>query len=148
MNKILKAVAAVVAVTSLGALAACNHGNQMHDPKKLKAHVESQLKKIGATEEQKAKIGAVTDSIIADGCSLHKSNQGLGLKFAGCLLQDHPDRAWLHRTVDEKALEFAAFAHRTVDSLLDISGTLTPQQRAQLKKRIEVKTEKTLQEER
>jgi Spy/CpxP family protein refolding chaperone len=137
MKKVFKAVAAAVAVMSLGTLAACKHGHQMHDPKKLKGHVESQLKKIGASDEQQATIGPITDRILADCGELHKNNQGVRQKFVACLLLDNPNREWLHRTVDEKAAEFAAFAHRTVDSLLQVSATLTPEQRAELKKRLE-----------
>lgn len=139
MTKGLKAIGAVVAMTSLSLLAACKHGHHGHDPKQLKAHVESQLKAIGATEEQRAKIAASTDRIIADGEEIHQKNKGLGLKFIGCLLQDKPNREWLHQAVDEKTLEFAAFAHRTVDSLIEVSGNLTAEQRAQLKKKLEKK---------
>ena len=137
MKRMLKAVAAVLAVTSLGTLAACKHGHHSHDPKKLKGHIESQLKKIGASEEQQARIGEIADRILADCGEVHKKNQGLRQKFVGCLLLDTPNREWLHKTVDEKAMEFAAFAHRTVDSLLQVSATLTPEQRRELKKRLE-----------
>lgn len=137
MKKGFKAIAAVMAVASLGALAACKHGHQGHDPKELKGHIESTLKKVGTTEEQQAKIGTITDRIIADCGEIHKNSQGLRQKFVACLLLDNPDREWLHKTVDEKAKEFTAFAHRTVDSLIEISGSLTPEQRAELKKRFE-----------
>lgn len=135
MKKGFKAIAAVMAVASLGALAACKHGHQGHDPKELKGHIESTLKKIGATEEQQAKIGAITDRIIADCGEIHKNSQGLRQKVVACLLLDNPDREWLHKTVDEKAKELTTFAHRTVDSLVEISGTLTAEQRAELKTR-------------
>lgn len=134
MKKTLKVVAAGMAVVSMGTLAACkaHHG---HDPKKLKEHVETSLKKVGATDEQRLKIGAVTDRIIADGGELCKNSQGLGKKFVGCLLLDKPNKEWLHQTVDEKAKELTAFAHRTVDSLIEISGMLTAEQRSELKTR-------------
>ena len=139
MKRGWKAVAAVVAVVSIGMLAACKHGHQGHDPERLKEHVDSKLKAIGATGEQRAKIGGITDRIIADGQEIRQRNKGLCQKMIGCLLLDNPDREWLHRTVDEKAQEFAAFAHRTVDSLIETSGNLTPEQRAELKKRVEAK---------
>lgn len=41
-----------------------------------------------------------------------------------------------------KTKEFAEFAHRTVDSLIEINGTLTSERRAELKKQIESKAEK------
>jgi len=132
MKNVLKFIAAVVAVTSLGTLAACKVSNMAHDPKKLKAHMESKLRK----------IGAITDRILSDCGEIHKNSKGLRQKFVGCLLLDTPDREWLHRTVDEKTKELAEFAHRTVDSLIEINGTLTSEQRAELKKQIEFKAEK------
>lgn len=132
MKKALKAVVAGIAVLSVGTLAACTSHHSSHDPKKLKEHVEASLKKVDATDEQRLKIGAVTDRIIADGGDLCKSSQGLGKKIADCLLLDKPDKEWLHRTVDEKAGELTAFAHRTVDSLIEISGVLTSGQRTKL----------------
>lgn len=132
-----KTAVAVMAVASLGALAGCTHGHQGHDPKQIKKHVKSALKKIGATEQQQASIAGIADRIIADGGNIQKNCQGLRQKFVTCLLLDTPNREWLHQTVDEKALEFTAFAHRTVDSLLEASATLTPEQRAELRKRIE-----------
>lgn len=127
-----KAAVACLAVVSLGALTACKAGHG-HDPKKLKSHLDSSLKKVGATGEQRAKIGTIADRIISDGSELHKKNGGLGRKVAGCLLLDQPDKQWLHQTVDEKAKELTQFAHRTVDRLIEINQTLTPEQRAQLK---------------
>lgn len=132
MKRRLQVLVAVMAVISLGTLAACkaHHG---HDPEKLKEHVEASLKKVGATEEQQARIGAVTDRILADGGELRKKSPGLGKQFTDSLLQEQPNKEWLHQTVDEKAKELTAFAHRTVDSLIEISGMLTTEQRTQLK---------------
>lgn len=142
MRKAVKAVAAVVAVASLGTLAACKVSPMAHNPEKLKAHVDSKLRSVGATEEQRTKIRAITDRIISECGQIHKNNKGLYRKFIGCLLLDTPDREWLHRTVDEKTAELAGFAHRTVDSLIEISGTLTSGQRAEIRKQIEAKAEK------
>ena len=132
MKKTLKAVVAGMAILSVGTFAACKPHHSGHDPKKLKEHVEASLKKVNATDEQRLKIGVVTDRIIADGSDLCKNSQGLGKKFAGCLLLDKPNKEWLHQTVDEKAKEMTAFAHRTVDGLIEISGMLTGEQRNKL----------------
>jgi Spy/CpxP family protein refolding chaperone len=131
-----KLAAAAVVVLSLGALAACKpHGG--HDPAKLEAHLNDSLKKVGASEEQQQKIGVISDRIIADGSEICKNNQGLGKKVVGCLLLDQPNKTWLHQTVDAKSRELTAFAHRTIDSLIEISAQLTPQQRKDLKERCE-----------
>jgi Spy/CpxP family protein refolding chaperone len=137
-TKTLKMMAAGLAVVAMGTLSACKcHKGQGHDPEKMKQHVTSSLKKIGATEEQQKNIGVVSDRIIADGSELYQSNQGLGKKVVGCLLLDQPNKGWLHQTVDDKAREMTAFAHRTVDSLIEISAMLTPEQRKNLSSRYE-----------
>ena len=131
-------VAGMAAVVSLGMLSGCKgHHGHGHDPEKLKEHVDSCLKKVGATQEQRQKIAGITDRIIADGSEICKNNKGLGKKFADCLLLDKPNKEWLHQTVNEKAKELTAFAHRTVDSLIEVSGNLTSEQRAQLKEKCE-----------
>lgn len=137
MKRGWKAVVAVLAVASVGTLAACKSGGHGCNPQQLKRHVDAKLKAVGATAEQRKTIGVIADGIIADGEEVKSRNKGLCQKFLGCLLLDQPNADWLHHTVDEKAREFTAFAHRTVDSLIKISSNLTPEQRAQLQKRIE-----------
>lgn len=139
MKKNMKAVSAVIGVVLLsGMMVACKpHGSHRDHGKKVKEHVDASLKKVGATGEQRAKIGVITDQMVADGQQVAASNKGVSAKVAGCLLLDEPNRGWLHKTVDEKALEFTGFAHRTVDRLIEISAMLTPEQRAKLKKVLE-----------
>lgn len=139
MKKNIKAVSAVIGVVLLsGMMVACKpNGSHGDHGKKVKEHVEASLKKVGATEEQRAKIGVVTDQIVADGKQVAASNKGVSAQVAGCLLLDEPNRGWLHKTVDEKALQLTGFAHRTVDRLIEISAMLTPEQRAKLKKGLE-----------
>lgn len=131
-----KGVVAIVAVVSVGMLSACKHGHHGCDPQMLKEHVDAKLKAIGASGEQRAKIGGITDGIVADLQELKQKNKGISQKFIGCLLLDKPNSQWLHAMVDEKAQELVAFAHRTVDRLIDVSGNLTPEQRAELRQRV------------
>ncbi|KAA0894058.1 Spy/CpxP family protein refolding chaperone [Oryzomonas rubra] len=139
MNKGIKRIAAVLgAVAMAGAITACKQCGSHGDLSgKINGHVAASLDKIDATEEQKGKINAGVDQIVADGKEIYNSNQGLKNKMVGCLLLDIPNSAWLHATVDEKAKELTGFAHRTVDRLIAISAVLTPGQRAELKKRYE-----------
>ncbi|QSV45491.1 Spy/CpxP family protein refolding chaperone [Geobacter benzoatilyticus] len=136
MKNGMKAVATILGVVLVsGTLAACKHHESHGDyAKKMKEHFDASLKKVGATDEQRAKIGGVSDQIVADGQQVCKNSQGLSAKVVGCLLLDTPDRQWLHNTVDEKAKELTGFAHRTVDRLIEISAMLTPEQRSELKK--------------
>jgi len=139
MNKSIKRVTAIIGAVALaGAITACKQCGSHGDLSgKIKGHVAASLDKIDATEEQKGKINAGVDQIVADGKEIYNGNQGLKNKMVGCLLLDTPNSAWLHATVDEKAKELTGFAHRTVDRLIQISTVLTPGQRAELKKRYE-----------
>lgn len=137
MKKGMKVVAAILGVVLVsGSLVACkHHGSQRDHAKMMKEHVDSTLSKIDATDEQRAKIGEVTDQIIADGKQLREKNAGDKAKLVDALLQETPDSKLLHSAVDEKAKQLTEFAHRTVDRLVEISTVLTPKQRADLYER-------------
>lgn len=135
-NRIKTAAAVCGVVIMCGALAACkHHGSSGDHGEKAKEHMNATLKKIGASEDQRTKISGVMDVIVADGQQLRTENREIKGAIVACLLQDTPDRIWLHATVDEKARTFTGFAHRTVDRLVEISAMLTPQQRTVLKDR-------------
>jgi Spy/CpxP family protein refolding chaperone len=136
MNRKLKTAMALLGTLIVaGSLSACKHPCMDGDhSEQIKKHVNASLKKVDATDEQKAKIGVVVDQISADGKQICAANQGLKAKVVGCLLLDTPNRAWLHTTVDEKALELTAFAHRTVDHLIEASAVLSHEQREKLGK--------------
>lgn len=135
MKKGIKAAAAILGVVLVGgSLTACkHHGTHGDQSDKIREHVGASLKKVSASDLQRAKIDGIMDQIASDGKQLCQNSQGLKNKVVGCLLLDTPDRAWLHGTVDEKARELTGFAHRTVDRLIEISAVLTPQQRLELK---------------
>lgn len=137
MKKGLKAVTAIMGVVLVsGALAACKYHDSHRDHgRMMKEHIDSTLHKIGATEEQRAKIGEVTDQIVTDGKQLCKNDSGLKASFVGSLMQEKPDSKLLHNVVDEKAKDLTAFAHRTVDRLIEISSILTPKQKTDLYER-------------
>ncbi len=139
MRNGMRAVAAVLGVVIMGgAMAGCKHHCSHGDVTgKLKEHVDVSLKKVGATDEQRKKINADMELITADGQQLYKSNQGLTTKVVGTLLQDVPDSQWLHKTVDEKDLEFTGFAHRAVDRFVAMAAVLNHEQRVELQKRFE-----------
>ena len=135
--KLLGKIALVTATIALGGLAACSHDHKQFDEAVVRKHVLSKLEEINATEAQKAKICPLVEGIIGDCRDLHQRNKGLLRKVAGCLLQEKPNAAWLHSTVDEKTQEAAAFLHRSVDSFIEISRALDGEQRAKLQKKVE-----------
>jgi Spy/CpxP family protein refolding chaperone len=139
MKKGMRTIALLLGITLTGgAVTACrHHGSPGDHVGKLREHIDASLEKAGASKEQRTKIGGIEDQILADGRQICRNNQGLSARVVGCLLLDTPDRGWLHTTVDEKARELTAFAHRTVDRLVEISAILTPEQRLELKKGFE-----------
>jgi len=139
MKKGMNAVAVILGIVLVGGtLGACkHHGSHGDHAEQIKEHIDASLKKIDATDEQRAKIGVVTNQIVTDGQLLCKNDPELKAKIIGCFLLDTPNREWLHTTVDEKAKELTGFAHRTVDRLIEISAVLTPGQRSELKKKFD-----------
>ena len=51
--------------------------------------------------------------------------------------RDEPDAKKLHALVDERVDEMRALAHQAVDSAIELHGVLTPEQRAEIAKRVE-----------
>ena len=137
MMKGKKTVMAILGVVlASGGLVACkHHGSHGDHAGRIKEHVNASLKKVDATDAQKAKIDGIVDQISADGKQLHGSSEGLKAKVIDGILQDTPDRAGLHGLVDEKAKDMTGFAHRTLDRFIEISAVLTPEQRLELKKK-------------
>jgi Spy/CpxP family protein refolding chaperone len=141
MKKSFKVTAAIVGVILVGGLlSACHPRHGYHgDPERIAArvekHIDRVLSKIDATEDQTNQIHLIVGQVIEDARQMHEQGAATRGTVAAELFSDTPDREWLHQRVDEKAKEMAAFSHRTVDRLIDISAVLTPEQRVELHQR-------------
>lgn len=139
------ALIALVVATSL--MGACHKhmGGHITAEKmaaKLSEHVEHALKKIGATKEQRVKIGLVTNQISADAIQTHRRCASDHAALAANLLSDAPNREELHRQVDQKALVVTEFMHRSMDRMIEISSLLTPEQRSVILQRCAERAQK------
>jgi periplasmic protein CpxP/Spy len=132
--------AAVLAagVALLGA-AGCGHHHRP-DParteKMVTHHVEDALDDLKATPEQRQKILAVKDRLLASGRTLRADHQAVAREALG--LWDAPsfDRARALALVDARIDALRAMAHQAVDGVAEVHGTLTPEQRAQVSKKL------------
>jgi Spy/CpxP family protein refolding chaperone len=134
------AVAGLGSIMVLGAFRhgghGCGHGG---DPARMEgrisAHLEEVLEDIEATPEQRAKILAVKDRLLAKGKALH-AQRGEGMRD---LLAEWEapavDVAKVHARIDARTQEMQAFAHEAADALGEVHAILTPEQRAKVAKK-------------
>ena len=131
---------AVLLICVFLSLAGCQR-QQLTDPEKMgqkfETYFDHVLKSIDATAEQKEKINAIITEIRRDAVTVYHANDlNQGLIVNGILTAD-PDATVLHEQLHQKTMEMDAFAHRTLDHLLEINALLTAEQRAELKYRYE-----------
>ncbi len=136
MKKTLVTALALVAlaVGALGLTAFRHHG----DPSTFVTHrVEDMLDDVHATDAQRQQILAIKDKLLADGKALHASHADVHQQLLAQWQADQPDAAKLHALIDDRAAAMKKFADEVADSLIQVHGILTPDQRAQLTKKMQ-----------
>jgi protein CpxP len=147
MKKILVGVAGAALVVG-GALAlsgfagGCrSHHGPGRDPAEVAAFVSGRvddlLDDLDATPEQRTRINAVKDRLLADGAKLHGGKGEAHDAVRSEWSAETPDAARLHALVDAHADQMKAFAHEAVDAGIEVHGILTPEQRAKVAKKAE-----------
>jgi len=136
-------LAAIVgAVTLTGFRGGCGgHRRGEHDPERMAAfvtdRVDDALDDLDATPDQRTRIHAVKDRMLAEGTKAHGNR---GERHATLLAEwksGSPDRAKLHALVDERVEAMRALAHEAVDAAVEVHGVLTPEQREKLSRKAE-----------
>jgi protein CpxP len=94
--------------------------------------VNEKLDQIGATDAQKQKVHEVKDRLVKDGRALHEGQGALREKVLALLAQDNPDPAQLRALIRERTDALSRFGDEAADALIEIHGTLTPEQRQKL----------------
>ncbi len=119
----------------------CMHHHGPRDPAQVAAtiskHVEDVLDDVNATPDQRTKILAVKDRMLAAAQAAHVDRKATHEAFLAAWKSDAPDAASLHTLVDQRMNELRTLAHQAVDAGIEVHGVLTPDQRAQLTKKIE-----------
>jgi Spy/CpxP family protein refolding chaperone len=146
MKKIL-AAAAGVGVLAVGFVAltgfhgGCGRGPHGRDPAEVAAFVTNRvddlLDDIDATPDQRTRIHAVKDRLLASGLSLREGRREVHDAIVAEWNAAQPDAARLHALVDARAEEFRKLAHEAVDSGVEVHGILTPEQREKIGKKAE-----------
>jgi periplasmic protein CpxP/Spy len=112
-----------------------------HDPARMAefvtARVDEALEEVNATPEQRDRIHAVKDRMLARANELHGTRGEDRAAFLAAWKADAPDAAALHALVDQRADAMRALAHEAVDAGLEVHGILTPDQRAKLAEKLE-----------
>jgi protein CpxP len=148
MKKIVLAVAGAalvavgfVALTGFGGGGCMAHRHGPRDPAEVAAFVSGRvddlLDDLDATPEQRTRIDAVKERLLADGAKLHGAHGEVHDALHAEWTSDKPDAAKLHALVDARAEQMKAFAHEAVDAGVEVHGILTPEQRAKLTKKMD-----------
>jgi periplasmic protein CpxP/Spy len=148
-KKILGGTAALVVVVGTAAAltgfgpGGCGHWRHGHgrDPAAMAAFVENRvddaLDDVDATPAQREQIQSIVKGLVADAQKLREGHGADHGELLALWKSDAPDAARLHALVDERAAELTAFAHRAADAAMELHATLTPEQRAQVTRKLE-----------
>jgi Spy/CpxP family protein refolding chaperone len=137
----LAAGLAGAAAISLPALAqeSMEHAGHMHgmgpmggDHAMMRAHLEKALTEIGATPEQKQRIGAILHGAFAGMGQMHEHMAATHAELHRILTAPVIDRAALERLRAERMAEFDQASRTLVSALADAAEVLTPAQRVRL----------------
>ncbi len=139
MKKILSTalVLAVFAVGTLTLTAFRHHGDPAHLDMFVSHRVDDMLDDVKATDAQRQQITAIKDKLVADGKALHATHADLRKELLAQWQSDQPDASRVHALVDGRADAMKGFADEVADALLQVHGILTPDQRAQLTKKMQ-----------
>ena len=135
------ALVALVAVVGLAGFACAHHGHHPHDPaqvqKMVNARVDDLLDDLDATPDQRTRIHAIADRLMASAKEAHAGHDAARQTVLAEWKADAPDRAKLHALVDARVDELRKLAHQAVDAGVDAHDVLTPAQRAKLARKAE-----------
>ncbi len=145
MKKLLGGAAIAVAVV-LGGVAlvgwsGCGHHGGPRDPAQVAAFVNGRvddlLDDVDATPDQRTKIHAVADRMLAEGQALRADHAKVHDTLLAQWKADTVDKAQLHALVDARMDELRKLAHDAVDAGAEAHDVLTPAQREKLAKKAE-----------
>jgi len=143
-----KAILAVLGVASLavgftvltgfrgGGCGAGHRGDPAHMERMITGRIDEALEDLQATPEQRAKILAVKDRLLAEGKALHGARGDTRKEMLAQWDSASPDVARIHALIDQRAEAMKTLAHQAADGLAEVHAALTPEQRAQLSKKI------------
>jgi Spy/CpxP family protein refolding chaperone len=146
MRKLFGAAAVALAVV-LGVVAltgfrgGCGGHGPGHDPARAAAFVNDRLDDalddVDATPEQRTRIHAIADRLLAEGKAVHAGHDEVRATLLAEWGAEKPDRARLHALVDARAEVLRKLAHDAVDAGIEAHDVLTPAQREKVARKAE-----------
>jgi Spy/CpxP family protein refolding chaperone len=134
------ALAVVLGVVTLSGFG-CSHHGHPRDPaqvaKFVSGRVDDLLDDVDATPDQRTKIHAIADRMLAEGQALHADHAKVHDTIVAQWKAETPDKAQLHALVDARMDELRKVAHDAVDAGVEAHDVLTPAQREKLAKKAE-----------
>ena len=140
-HKLLALIA--LALLAIGTVACVGDHRSHADRRADKAYeriterLDDGLDELEATAEQRTKVHAVKDDLFNQALEMRKGSKEVRKVALEELKRDEPDAKKLHALVDERIDEMRSLAHEAVDKAIELHGVLTPEQRAEIAKRIE-----------
>jgi Spy/CpxP family protein refolding chaperone len=108
-----------------------------HPGQRIKAYIDDLLDDVKATDAQRQQITAIEDKILADAKALHQKQQGSHQELLDQWNAAQPDTAKLHALIDAHIESMRTIAYEVSDGLVQAHGVLTPEQRAEVGKRLQ-----------
>jgi len=116
----------------------CGHGGgPARMERMLGAHLDDLLDDVHATPEQRAKITAVKERLVAEGKALRGDHRTERKDLLAQWDSPNPDVNRIHAMIDQRGESMKGFAHKVADGLGEVHAVLTPEQRAQLSKKMQ-----------
>jgi len=138
-KKTLVAVPLLATAVALAGWGACRHRGSA-DPAEVSARVtarvEHALDDLQATPDQRARVLALKDRLLADGLALRAAGRDARSAVLAQWDQPSPAPADVHALIDARIDAFRKFAHEAADAGLELHALLTPGQRAQLSEKL------------
>jgi Spy/CpxP family protein refolding chaperone len=113
-----------------------------HPGQRIKAYIEDLLDDVKATDAQRQQITAIEDKIIADAQALHQKQKGGHQELLDQWNAAQPDQAKLHAMIDAHVEAMRTIAYEAADGLVQAHGILTPEQRAEVGRKLQKRMER------
>lgn len=132
------ALVAVVALTGFrGGCGRPDHRDPAQVAAFATARLDDALDDVDATPDQRARIQAIKDRVLARAQALRAGREDARQALLAEWSAASVDRAKVHALVDARAAELQALAHEVADAAIEAHGVLTPEQRAKLARKAE-----------
>ncbi len=129
------AVFAVGALTLTAFRGPCGGGDPARMDRFITHRLDETLDDIHATDAQRQQIQAIKEKLVTDAKALRAGHGDVHEELLAQWKSETPDAARVHAIVDDRAASMKKFADEVADSLLQVHGILTPDQRAQIAKK-------------